>query len=214
MKIEARNILPDPIKELEHSHSEVWEKPSLEFEPGRRYLVQAPSGMGKTTLLSIIFGLRKDYSGEMTIDGAAVRNNNLGAWTRLRREKLSFVFQGLRLFPQLTARENIAVKNRLTNCKTDSEIEEMSAVLKIDSLLGREAQYLSFGQQQRVAIVRALCQPFEYLLLDEPFSHLDKDNVRIALELIGRECGKQEAGFILTSLGNDFSFSFDRVLNL
>jgi putative ABC transport system ATP-binding protein len=214
MKITADNLLPLPIKELEHSRSEVWERSGLIFESGSNYLVQAPSGMGKTTLLSIFFGLRRDYTGRARIDDDDVSKIGLGGWTKIRRNRLSFVFQGLRLFPQLTAMENIQVKNRLTNFKTTDEIVRMAKAMNIESLLEREAQFLSFGQQQRVAIVRALCQPFGMLLLDEPFSHLDKANVACGLQLIADECKSQNAGFVLTSLGNDYDFGFDNVLNL
>jgi putative ABC transport system ATP-binding protein len=70
------------------------------------------------------------------------------------------------------------------------------------------------GQQQRVAIVRALCQPFEFLILDEPFSHLDDRNSKISLELIAHEASQQNAGFVLTSLDDDDSFPFDYELKL
>lgn len=214
MKISAEKLLPYPIKELEHSSSDVWERDALLFESGKNYLVQAPSGMGKTTLLSIFFGLRRDYTGNAGIDGMDISSFSLSTWTKLRRNSLSFVFQGLRLFPQLTALENIQVKNRLTNHRTAAEINQMAEALGVHMHLDREAQYLSFGQQQRFAIIRALCQPFGMLLLDEPFSHLDKSNIECGLNLIAEECKKQGAGFILTSLGNSYDFKFDYVMNL
>lgn len=214
MKITCDRLLPLPIKELEHSHSDIWEREELLFESGRSYLVQAPSGMGKTTLLSVFFGLRSDYTGTAAIDGRDLAGMGLNSWTSLRRNKLSFVFQGLRLFPQLTAMENIQVKNRLTGYLTEKRIIEMAEALNVENHLHREAQFLSFGQQQRIAIIRALCQPFGMLLLDEPFSHLDKSNIELGLGLISEECKKQQAGFILTSLGNSYDFNFDCVMNL
>ncbi len=214
MKITCNRLLPLPIIELDHSHSDIWEREGLLFESGRSYLVQAPSGMGKTTLLSVFFGLRGDYTGKAAIDGRDLAGMGLNSWTSLRRNKLSFVFQGLRLFPQLTAMENIQVKNRLTGYLTEKQIIEMAEALNVENHLDREAQFLSFGQQQRIAIIRALCQPFGMLLLDEPFSHLDKLNIERGLGLISAECEKQQAGFILTSLGNSYDFNFDCVMNL
>ena len=78
----------------------------------------------------------------------------------------------------------------------------------------RKCQTLSYGQQQRVAIVRALCQPFEWLLLDEPFSHLDEQNSTIALELIQEVCAAHNAGLIVTSLGSAQNRMFDRSIIL
>jgi len=70
------------------------------------------------------------------------------------------------------------------------------------------------GQKQRVAILRAICQPFEFILLDEPTSHLDIDNSRIVLKIVLDEIIKQDAGLILTSLSDEITFNFDNTLNL
>jgi putative ABC transport system ATP-binding protein len=70
------------------------------------------------------------------------------------------------------------------------------------------------GQQQRVAIIRALCQPFDWLLMDEPFSHLDEENTQRALSLINRRANDINSGFILTTLGGNHNFDFNRELNL
>ncbi len=70
------------------------------------------------------------------------------------------------------------------------------------------------GQQQRVAIIRSLCQPFDFLLLDEPFSHLDKENIKIISKIINEEIKKQNASIILTSLDNEYFFDYDKILNL
>jgi len=70
------------------------------------------------------------------------------------------------------------------------------------------------GQQQRVAILRALCQPYEWLIMDEPFSHLDKENTSKCLELINARTLEQGAGFVLTTLGDDHGFHYDQELKL
>ncbi|MEA3462965.1 MAG: ATP-binding cassette domain-containing protein, partial [Bacteroidota bacterium] len=82
----------------------------------------------------------------------------------------------------------------------DERIMEMAMMLGIDPFLNRKAGILSFGQQQRVAIIRALCQPFDFLLADECFSHMDRDNSLTAYQLIRAECEARSAGLILTSL--------------
>jgi ABC-type phosphate/phosphonate transport system ATPase subunit len=106
------------------------------------------------------------------------------------------------------------LKLALTNKVTLAQAEQWLARLGLEGFLDRKCQTLSYGQQQRVAIVRALCQPFEWLLLDEPFSHLDEQNANIALELIQEVCASQNAGLIVTSLGSVQNRMFDRSIIL
>ena len=73
---------------------------------------------------------------------------------------------------------------------------------------------LSLGQKQRVSIIRSLCQPFDFLLLDEPFSHLDESNIEILSSIIHQELDNQNAGFIMTTLNNEYLFKYDKILNL
>ena len=95
-----------------------------------------------------------------------------------------------------------------------SEIDMMCEQLGISPYLNQKCETLSYGQRQRVAIIRALCQPFEMLLLDELFSNLDIDNIKIATDLINKACEKNNAGFILVSLGDDYYFHYDKKLIL
>jgi putative ABC transport system ATP-binding protein len=211
MEIILNTLLPYPIAELDISNSEIWNKNEIVIQSSKRILVKAPSGKGKTTLIYIIYGLRSDFTGKVLINNKDNTKINLSQWTNIRRLQLSIVYQGLRLFPELSAIDNILLKNRLTNIYSKEEIIEMAKLLNVFDCLEKPAAHLSFGQQQRIAIIRALCQPFEFLLLDEPFSHLDEDNIKAALNLINDVCNKQNAGFILTSLSDDYDFKFDKV---
>ena len=202
MIFRAESLIPLPMIELDTSGSAIWEADSFSFEKGKKYLVEAASGKGKTSLLSIFFGLRKDYAGHFYIDEKKGVTHTSQDWSKLRKNKISFIFQGLELFDDLTARENVLLKNEITNHKTAAEITAMAEQLDIASFLEKKCGILSFGQQQRVAIVRALCQPFEYLFADECFSHMDKSNSEIAFQLILDECQKNGAGIILTSLNS------------
>jgi len=118
------------------------------------------------------------------------------------------------LFPDLTVFENIQLKNTITNHKTVDEIDKfIEQVLlghKRDNLINK----LSLGQKQRVAIIRAICQPFDFLLLDEPFSHLDKNNIKIISNIINQEIKNNNASLIVTSLANEYFFDYDKVFNL
>jgi ABC-type lipoprotein export system ATPase subunit len=214
MTIGFDKVIPLPMLEQDTSGSVIWEAENINFETGKRYLVQAASGKGKTSLLSIIFGLRKDYRGEVYIDGSDIRNFNGKTWSRLRKQQLSFIFQGLELFDDLTGLENIQLKNAITRFRTASEINAMAERLGIAPFLDRKAGILSFGQQQRVAIIRSLCQPFHMLLADECFSHIDRQNRLAAFHLITEECERQGAGLIMTSLDESDDLEFNHRLKV
>lgn len=213
MLLEFKNVMPFPLKEYQHDDSSVWKRGfSLNFP--QKVLLNASSGKGKSTFVSTVYGLRKDYTGTVEIDGKPIHSLSIHEWIELRRVKLSAVFQDLQLFPELTVWENLMLKNNLTNHKSESDIRTMLDLLGIGDKRNQICKTLSLGQQQRVAIIRSLLQPFELLLMDEPFSHLDDHNANIALDLIRRETDGNNGGFILTSLGSKHGFNFDHELNL
>ena len=214
MTIRFEKLIPLPMLEQDTSGSEVWEAGSLLLEQGLRYVVEAPSGRGKTSLLSIIYGIRTDYRGQGFIDDRELGSFSPKEWSRIRKSRLSFIFQGLELFDDLTALENILLKNRMTAFYSEARINEMAQRLGIDPFLHRKAGILSFGQQQRVTIIRALCQPFDFLLADECFSHMDRENSLTAYRLIREECEARNAGLILTSLNKSDLAEADRNLKL
>ncbi len=212
--IELKYVKPFPLIENGISaRSEVFNTEGV-FEKGKKYLVKAPSGKGKSTLLHLIYGLRNDYEGTIKLDGKDIKSLNYDDWATVRQKKLSIVFQDLRLFLNLTARENILLKRDLSDTPSVSEVEIMAEQLGIAPYMNQKAETLSYGQRQRVAIIRALCQPFEMLLLDELFSNLDTDNIKIATEMINKACEKNGAGFILVSLGDEYFFNYDKTLIL
>ncbi len=108
----------------------------------------------------------------------------------------------MRLFPELSVMENIRLKNDLTGFRSDREIFDLLDELEIAGKADSKAAFLSIGQQQRVAIVRALCQPFDFLILDEPVSHLDARNNAAAATMVQREADRQGAAIVATSVGN------------
>ena len=209
MQITLRNFIPHPLVETSHTDSDIWEKEEIVFNSNSTYLVTAPSGKGKTSLISMIYGIRKDYNGKITLDGADISLFNLFEWSEFRKKKISCIFQGLELFDEMTALENIQLKNRILDYKAGFEIMEMARVLEMDTYLTRAAGKLSFGQRQRIAIIRALCQPFEFLLADEIFSHLDKKLEKLSYDLILQESRKNKAGMLLTSLHPLEEYTFD-----
>lgn len=211
------NVLPRVFAGSENeppvNGSQVWLQ-KLEFHRSQSYLIEAESGTGKSSLCSFIYGNRCDYSGEILFDGVNVKSFSIARWSELRTHALALLPQEMRLFPELTVLENIQIKNRLTDYKTEGEILEMLRRLEISEKVHQQAAYLSVGQQQRVAIVRALCQPMDFLILDEPVSHLDERNNEIVAQLIQEEASAQNAGIIATSVGNKINISFDEVISL
>jgi len=207
-------VCPYPL--LKHRNlrqSEVWAGRCL-FKEGKRYLIEAPSGTGKSTFLHLLYGLRDDYDGKVELNGEDIRQLGANGWAEVRKTNLSIVFQDLRLFPQLNGLENILIKNNLTHHKTVDEIHQMAARLGVMDVLEQAVPTLSYGQQQRIGLIRALCQPFDFLLLDEPFSHLDADNVSLARDLIEGELKQRGAGLLLVTLGVDYGFESDFRLRL
>ena len=220
MTIELHNVKPRYMSESEVAGSDIYLQPSVVFEQGRKYMVCARSGHGKTSLLNFIYGNSDQYDG--TIERKAESGKRKAESGKRKAESgecfplsvLSYMFQDLCLFPELTAMENVQLKNRLTDFKSDSEIERMLDALLPEGKKHQPVATLSLGQRQRVAAVRALCQPMRFLLLDEPFSHLDHDTAAQVAAMISAEVERQGAGLIVTALDPIDLFRFDKTMRL
>jgi ABC-type lipoprotein export system ATPase subunit len=212
--IVLKQVVPAFLAERSAVQSGVWNVSELHLERGQHYMVKAPSGMGKSTLLGILFGSRKMHSGSLLFNDESTASWGNKEWSQVRQSEISMLFQELRLFESLTVQQNLEFKHRLNArvdvCTAEGWLQELG----LDDVMHRKAFTLSYGQQQRVAIVRALMQPFSWLLLDEPFSHLDESNQRACEELIERICKEQGAGIIATSLGNDYQLHIHQTLTL
>jgi len=207
-----KNVLPKIFADS-IINSEIW-KNETAFSKGNFYLLEADSGKGKSSLFSFIYGYRNDFLGEIMFDNQNISSINSKSWNSLRNNSLSLLFQDLRLFGEITALENILLKTRLTKHKTKNEILQMFDLLDIADKVNEKCGKLSFGQQQRVAIIRSLCQPFDFLLLDEPISHLDDTCALAAAKLITSNAQKTGAAVIVSSIGKRLQINFDKVWNL
>ncbi len=211
--IELHAVLPEVFSGRNGIVSDIWHR-EVSFKKGNTYLIEAASGTGKSSLCSFLYGYRSDYQGMIYFDGENIKNLNVKQWVELRRKHLSILFQELRLFPELTALENVKLKNGLTGyCKT-KEIKAWFERLGIADKTDQKAGLMSWGQQQRVAFVRALCQPFDFILLDEPISHLDDGNGKIMADILNEELTKRGATAILTSIGKHIDMNYNQVMNL
>lgn len=212
-KIQFNSVIPKVFSQLPSLESEVWNT-DITFEKGHLYLIEADSGKGKSTFCSYIVGYRHDYSGQVLFDAQDTKGFKVSEWVNIRKKHISHLFQELRLFPELTAFENVQIKNKLTNFKSENQIKAWFEALGIEEKLDVKVGLLSFGQQQRVAMIRALVQPFDFILADEPISHLDDKNSEIMGKIMLDEAQAQGAGVIVTSIGKHMNLNYERIFKL
>jgi putative ABC transport system ATP-binding protein len=163
---------------------------------GEYVAISGESGVGKSTLLNLIAGLDLPDAGTITLDGVDLTALDDDARTRLRRERMGFVFQAFHLLPHLTALQNAALPLRLAGVNRDDSEQRAAALLEaldIGDLAPRYPRTLSGGETQRVAIARALVHRPALVLADEPTGNLDPETARVVLRLL-RDAIKQNGG--------------------
>jgi putative ABC transport system ATP-binding protein len=216
MTITLQHIIPLPLRDkLPNRPSDIWNR-TVAFSNADWVKVKAPSGSGKTTLVHILWNLRKDFSGTVQYNQQYTSQLSAEDLAIIRQQHLSVIFQDLRLFGQLTALENIELKRQMVRkpyCDLQ-RVKQMAEALGVASILQQPAATCSYGEQQRIAIIRALVQPFELLIMDEPFSHLDNANAQRAADLISAECTQRGAGLLVTDLEEDHLFAYNKHLHL
>ena len=212
-EIRLDNVLPDVFVGDSNAPGDIW-LADITFRRGGIYLVEAESGAGKSSLCSFIYGNRSDYQGKIFFGSRDIGTLSVADWCAVRSRNLALLPQEMRIFPGLTARESVEVKNSLTGFLTRSRIEEMFAMLGIADRIDTPAARLSVGQQQRVAIIRTLCQPADFIVLDEPVSHLDAQNNAVAARLVAEHARALGAAVISTSVGNHLAIEDAKVLKL
>jgi putative ABC transport system ATP-binding protein len=195
---------------------------TLTIERGETVFLHGPSGSGKTTLLGLLAGVLTATSGSVRILGQDLTPMSSGARDAFRAQHLGYVFQQFNLIPYLSVRENILLPVRLDSARraklggTDpvKAAESLAADLDIASALGSPVTELSVGQQQRVAVARALIGSPEVVICDEPTSALDSDRRERFLQLLFASC--QKAGTTLVFVSHDFSLQplFSRTVEL
>lgn len=186
---------------------------SYTLEAGEYVAVMGESGVGKSTLLNLIAGLDAPDGGDILIDGVNVATLDDDAATRLRREKLGFIFQAFHILPHLTLEQNVALPLLLNDLPSARAKELLDAV----GLHGRAQDFprqLSGGELQRVAIARALVHRPKLILADEPTGNLDPDTAHEILLLLRNEIKSNGASAILVTHSHAAAATADRVLVL
>ena len=212
--IRFSSVVPQVFSSITNQlESDIWNTEAV-FQKGHLYLVEADSGKGKSTFCSYVVGYRRDYSGHVMFDETDTMSFTVKDWVNVRQRHISHLFQELRLFPELTALENVEIKNAITGFKSREKIIEWFDMLGIGDKLNAKIGRMSFGQQQRVAMIRALVQPFDFILVDEPISHLDDTNSDIMAKIMMTEAKAQGAGVIVTSIGKRMNLNYEKTFKL
>jgi putative ABC transport system ATP-binding protein len=160
---------------------------SFDVEAGSMVALVGRSGSGKTTLLNVVGGLDRPDEGSVVVDGDEVTGLGEDGLSRLRREKVSYVFQTFGLIPVLSAAENVGAPLRLARAPAADREQRVALLLELVGLSGHAAQRpaeMSGGQQQRVAIARALAASPRLLIADEPTGQLDAETGRSVMALL------------------------------
>ncbi|RYY68017.1 MAG: ATP-binding cassette domain-containing protein [Chitinophagaceae bacterium] len=212
MQLTIHQLAPVFLEKEKLQQSEIWNR-DITFSKGEKVQLVAPSGSGKTSFVHFLYGLRKDYTGTVKFNGEEISKWNPEQLASFRSNHLSIVFQDLRLFLEHSALENISIKRAL-NPFGEEHIDRMAGQLGIAPKLQQNAGICSYGERQRIAIIRALQQPFDFIVLDEPFSHLDEANSKKALALIEEEAEKRGAGIILADLEAVPYYQADKTIHL
>jgi putative ABC transport system ATP-binding protein len=190
---------------------------SLTLQPGEYVAIVGESGVGKSTLLNLVAGLDRADSGRVALDGVDYAALDDDALTRLRREKLGFVFQAFHILPHLTVRQNVALPLWLLGAKgaaADGPAQQLLASVGLGERAASRPRELSSGEMQRIAIARALVHRPRLVLADEPTGNLDPANASKVLALLAERIRHAGAMGILVTHSAEAAATADRVLHL
>ena len=189
----------------------------LEIRAGEMVAITGESGVGKSTLLNLIAGLDLADSGDIRIDGVSLSALDDDARTRMRRDRIGFVFQAFHILPHLTLAQNVALPLVLQHAPAATALARASEMLAAMGLGGRDGdapRQLSGGELQRVAIARALGHRPGLILADEPTGNLDPETAARVLDLFARQVREAGAAAILVTHSEVAAAAADRVLTL
>ncbi len=189
--------------------------PSLDIDAGEQVVLVGRSGCGKTTLLHTIAGISKPDSGSVVVDGTDITTLSEAKRDRFRANKIGYVFQTFNLLSAFSALENVLLAMSFSGQKADAkQAHELLRRVGLDHRADHKPKQLSVGEQQRVAVARALANRPKLLLADEPTANVDPRNQQQVIDLIRETCGTDGIALLLVTHAPEVANQFDRVENL
>ena len=210
------------IRNLQKSYEEpsgnrllILDIPQLDVAEGEQVVLRGESGGGKTTLLHIISGIVSADSGSIRLDGTELTNFSEGTRDRIRADKMGYVFQTFNLLPAFTALENVRLGMTFARKKMNAERgKELLNKVGLSDRMHYLPSQLSVGQQQRVAVARALANKPRLLLADEPTANVDLVNQKRIIDLIKDVCREESVAILLVTHSDEIASRFKRVERL
>ena len=196
---------------------EVLKGVNLQLFPGEIVALVAPSGAGKSTLLQIAGLLDKPMHGKILISGTEIQNESDNQLTMIRRQEIGFVYQFHHLLPEFSSRENIdlpQLSNGVSSIEAQQRSNELLALVNLDTRSDHRPSELSGGEQQRVAICRALANKPKIILADEPTGNLDQKTTSSVFETLQKIVRQTNLAALIATHNLDLANRMDRVVKL
>jgi ABC-type lipoprotein export system ATPase subunit len=186
--------------------------PRFSVDRGEQMVLVGPSGCGKTTLLHVIAGISRADSGVIRIDGIDIAQLSEAARDRFRAARIGYIFQTFNLLPGFTALENVMLGMTFARGRKDrSRAEGLIERVGLAQRASHKPTALSVGEQQRVAVARALANRPSLILADEPTANVDRANQQHIVALIRETCREERVALVLVTHSSEVSDQFDRV---
>ena len=195
--------------------------PSLEIKKGEKVLLLGESGSGKTTLLSLICGFLNPLSGSISINGNTINKLSSKTKDEYRADDIGIIFQQFNLLPYANVVDNVLLPLYFSQARSKNIVNKRAAALELfkqlrlpDDIAQYKASNLSVGQQQRVAVARALIGNPSLIIADEPTSSLDTNAQQLFLDLMFKQISENNSTLLMVSHDKSLSNRFDRQINI
>ncbi len=211
MSLELKNVVKT-YREPDGNTLTVLDIEKFEIGPAEQVVLVGASGGGKTSLLNVISGISAPDRGSVTVDGTEITRLPEVARDRFRAERIGFVFQTFNLLPAFSALENVLLGMSFSGRRADAKrARELLTRVGLGHRIAHRPPQLSVGEQQRVAVARALANRPSLLLADEPTANVDVKNQNVILDLIREGCAESNVALLLVTHSTDVASRFSRV---